>query len=122
MGRWSKVEYKTKSGYVLTDEMLEDLGDAISRGEYPGNTGRVIVAPVGRPPLYPNDELVTVAFKIPRSFRDKLDTEAKKKSESRSKFLREVLNKALLWCTYQTDMNIKAEEVLQFTRYELPGV
>ena len=90
------MEYKTKSGYVLTDEMLEELGNAISRGEYPGNVGTVIVAPVGRPPLYPDDELVTVAFKIPRSFRDKLDNEAKKKSESRSEFLREVLSKAFL--------------------------
>ena len=90
------MEYKTKSGYVLTDEMLEELGDAISRGEYPGKIGRVIVAPVGRPPLYPNDELVTVAFKIPRSFRDRLDNEAKKKSESRSELLREILNNALL--------------------------
>jgi hypothetical protein len=62
-----KMEYKTKSGYILTDTMLEELGDAITRGEYPGNIGRVIVAPVGRPPLYPNEELVTVAFKIPRS-------------------------------------------------------
>ena len=90
------MEYKTKSGHVLTDAMLEELGDAISRGEYPGSTGRVIVAPVGRPPFYPDDKLVTVAFKIPRSFRDKLDNEAKKKSETRSEFLRGVLSKTLL--------------------------
>ena len=90
------MEYKTKSGYVLTDEMLEKLGDAISRGEYPGSIGKIIVAPVGRPPLYPDDELVTVAFKIPRSFRDKLDNEAKKKSESRSAFLRDILSKTFL--------------------------
>ena len=90
------MEYKTKSGYVLTDEMLEKLGDAISRGEYPGSAGKIIVAPVGRPPLYPDDELVTVAFKIPRSFRDKLDKEAKKKSESRSEFLRGILSKTFL--------------------------
>ena len=90
------MEYKTKSGYALTDEMLEELGDAISRGEYPGNLGKVIVAPVGRPPLYPDDELVTVAFKIPRSFRDKLDNEAKKKSETRSEFLRGILSNTFL--------------------------
>ena len=90
------MEYKTKSGYVLTDEMLEELGEAISRGDYPGNVGKIIVAPVGRPPLYPDDELVTVAFKIPRSFRDKLDNEAKKKSESRSEFLRGVLSNTFL--------------------------
>jgi hypothetical protein len=90
------MEYKTKSGYVLTDDMLEALGDAMSKGEYPGNAGKVIVAPVGRPPLYQDDELVTVAFKIPRSFRDKLDNEAKKRSESRSELLRKVLSKAFL--------------------------
>ena len=90
------MEYKTKSGYVLTNEMLEKLGDAISRGEYPGKIGKIIVAPVGRPPLYPDEELVTVAFKIPRSFRDKLDKEAKKKSKSRSELLRGILSNTFL--------------------------
>jgi hypothetical protein len=89
------MEYKTKSGHVLTDVAVEELGDACERGEYPGKAGRIIVAPVGRPQLYPSDELVTVAFKIPRSYRDKLDIEAKKKKETRSGLLRGILGDVL---------------------------
>ena len=89
------MEYKTKNGYVLTDEMLEELGNACENGEYPGKAGRVIVAPAGRPQPYPSDELVTVAFKIPRSYRDRLDSEAKKKQETRSGFLRDILSDVL---------------------------
>lgn len=89
------MEYKTKSGHVITDAMLEEMGEAIERGDYPGTPGRVLVAPVGRPPLCPGEELVTVAFKIPRSYRDKLDAEAEKKKETRSEFLREVLEDVL---------------------------
>ena len=89
------MEYKTKSGYIITDVMLEELGDAIERGEYPGKADRVIISPVGRPKLFQNDELVTVAFKIPRSYRDKLDSEAKKKKETRSEFLRGIIGNVL---------------------------
>ena len=89
------MDYKTKSGHTITDAMLETLGDAIEKGDYPGEAGKIIVAPVGRPPLYQNDDLVTVAFKIPRSYRDRLDAEAEKKKETRSEFLRDVLGEFL---------------------------
>jgi len=89
------MEYKTKSGFIITDAMLEELGNAWEKGEYPGKAGKIIVAPVGRPQLYPSDELVTVAFKIPRSYRDKLDREARKKKETRSELLRGILVEAL---------------------------
>jgi Arc/MetJ-type ribon-helix-helix transcriptional regulator len=87
--------YKTKSGYVITEDMLEKIGSDCEKGIYPGESGRIIVAPVGRPSIFPNDELVTVAFKIPRSYRDKLDKTAKKKNETRSEYLREVLGEVL---------------------------
>ncbi len=85
------MTYKTKSGYVLTDEMLEALGNACERGEYPGSAGKALVAPVGRPRVFPEEELVTIAFKIPRSYRDMIDAEATKKNETRSGFLREII-------------------------------
>lgn len=86
--------YKTKSGHVLTDEMIEEIAEAAERGEYPGKPGKIIVAPPGRPSLY-DEELVTVAFKIPRSFREKLDKQAASKNETRSQFMREALEAAL---------------------------
>jgi hypothetical protein len=40
------MEYRTKSGAILTDEMLEEMGLACERGEYPGTPiGDVIVGP-----------------------------------------------------------------------------
>jgi hypothetical protein len=90
------VEYKTKSGYVITDEMLESIGDAFERGEYPGTPGEFIVAPVGRPPLCPKDDLVTIAVKVPRACRDLLDKQAKEANASRSQMMRKILDKALV--------------------------
>lgn len=66
------MEYRTKSGRVLTDAMIEELAAQAERGDYPGKAGKMLVAPRARPPLC-DEELVTVAFKIPRSFRDKLE-------------------------------------------------
>ena len=88
------MEYRTKSCRVLTDAMIEELAAQAERGDYPGKAGKMLVAPQGRPPLC-DEELVTVAFKIPRSFRDKLDKAAHGKNESRSQFLREALEAAL---------------------------
>jgi Arc/MetJ-type ribon-helix-helix transcriptional regulator len=89
------MDHKTKSGYVLTEEMLERLGEACEKGQYPGNPGAFVVAPVGRPPLCPSEDLVTIAFKIPRSQREKLDEIAVQKEVSRSEFLRDVLSEVL---------------------------
>ena len=88
------MEYTTKSGFTLTEEMIEELAEAAARGDYPGKPGKIIVAPKGRPRLY-DEELVTIAFKVPRSIRDRLDESAAKKNESRSQFLRDTLEKAL---------------------------
>lgn len=88
------MEYKTKSGRILTDAMIEELAEQAERGEYPGEPGKMLVSPQGRPPLC-DEELVTVAFKIPRSFRDRLDQAASGKNETRSQFLREALEAAL---------------------------
>jgi hypothetical protein len=38
------MEYKTKSGAVITDETLERLGDACEKGQYPGNSGKTAMA------------------------------------------------------------------------------
>lgn len=88
------MEYRTKSGAVLTDETLEELAEKAERGEYPGDPGKVIIAAPGRPPLC-DEELVTVAFKIPRSYRDRMDAKATSLNETRSQFLRDALEAAL---------------------------
>jgi len=90
------AEIKTKSGRVLTDAMIDELGEACERGEYPGTPGEFLVAPVGRPPLCAGEELVTIAFKVPRSRRDQLDERAQREHESRSGIMRKILEDALV--------------------------
>ncbi|MCI8425001.1 MAG: ribbon-helix-helix protein, CopG family [Adlercreutzia sp.] len=88
------MAYRTKSGAILTEEMIEELASQAEQGEYPGSPGAIVVAPKGRPPLC-EEELVTVAFKIPRSYRDRLDERAASLHESRSQFMRNALEAAL---------------------------
>ena len=85
--------YKTKSGATLTDDEIERLGEAAERGEYPGTPGEFIASP-GRPRLS-DEDLVTIAFKVPRSHRDALDRRAEAQGETRSQFMREALERAL---------------------------
>ena len=90
------MDYKTKSGVTITDDELNRLGEACERGDYPGVPGEIIISPVGRPPLSPDEDLVTIAFKVPRSRRDLLDKRAEKENETRSQLMREILDKALV--------------------------
>lgn len=87
-------EYVTKSGAVLTEADIERLADEAEKGEYPGVPGAWLVRPQGRPPISP-EELVTVTFKVPRSQRDAADREAVKRGETRSQFMRDILERAL---------------------------
>lgn len=88
------MQYTTKSGYVLTEEMIDELAEAAARGDYPGKPGKIIVAPQGRPKLC-DEDLVTIAFKVPRSIRDRLDKQVARNGETRSQFLRDTLERAL---------------------------
>lgn len=88
------MAYVLKGGAILTEEMIEELAEQAEKGIYPGETVEVVIAPPGRPPLC-DEELVTVAFKVPRSYRDKLDAKAKSLNETRSQFLRDALVAAL---------------------------
>lgn len=86
--------YRTKNGARLTDEDIEHLAEAAERGDYPGVPGAFVVAPPGCPRIS-EEELVTIAFKVPRSRREALDREAKACGRTRSQLIREVLERAL---------------------------
>ena len=88
------AEYRIKGGYTPTDEDFERMAKETERGEYPGTPGAWVVRPQGRPPLA-DEELVTIAFKVPRSQRDALDRKAASRNETRSQFMRDALDKAL---------------------------
>lgn len=88
------AEYRIKGGHILTDEDFERMAEEAERGEYPGTPGVWVVRPQGRPHLS-DEELVTIAFKVPRSQRDALDRKAASRKETRSQFMREALDRAL---------------------------
>ena len=88
------AEYRIKGGHTLTDEDFERMAEEAERGEYPGTPGTWVVRPQGRPPLS-DEELVTIAFKVPRSQRDALDRKAASRKETRSQFMRNALDRAL---------------------------
>jgi len=89
-------EYRMKGGHILADEDFERLGEMEERGELPpGEWGEWIVRPPGRPQLHPTEELVTIAFKVPKSHRALLDIKAKEAHSTRSQFMRDILDEAL---------------------------
>ena len=79
---------------VVTDEMLEELCKQIESGQIPGEPGEWIIAPPGRPRLS-DEELVTVAFKIPESQRDLADRIAQERNQTRSEFMRAAVAAAI---------------------------
>ncbi|MCL2403844.1 MAG: hypothetical protein FWC86_06435 [Coriobacteriia bacterium] len=91
------MAYVLKDGSILTEEMIEEWGEAAERGELPGGPDdwEWVIKPPGRPQLYPNEELVTVAFKVPAAFRDLIDSKAKENEITRSDYLRKVVSTAL---------------------------
>lgn len=88
------MEYEMKGGYKLTSEDFDRLGEACEQGNYPGTPGEWVVRPQGRPSLC-DEELVTIAFKVPASERRALDSKANSRGESRSEYLRGLVEKDL---------------------------
>ena len=88
------MEYRLKDGSVLTDEMIEALAEDIEKNGLPGKPGKYLIGPPGRPRLS-DEDLVTVAFKVPRSKREEMDEVAARRDQTRSEFLRDALEAAL---------------------------
>ncbi len=90
------TDYKMEGGVVYSDEDIEAFAASCERGEYPGEAGRWIVRPKGRPLASADEEeLVTIAFKVPRTQRDAIDHAARGRGESRSQYIRETLARAM---------------------------
>ena len=88
------MEFTLKDGTVVDESYFEQLSKKAAEGDYPGTPGEWIVRPQGRPQLC-DEELVAVAFKVPRSQRDAIDKHAASLNESRSEYLREAVARAL---------------------------
>lgn len=80
----------------MTQEEIEQLkrdGDAYGRGEWP--EAESVSVRYGRPPLFEDDELVSVTFKVGRSQLEMVDKTARERGCSRSDFLRRAVEEEL---------------------------
>lgn len=74
------MEYRLANGYVLTDEEIEERASHYERGDWEG--ALAAIRP-GRPPMT-DEEMVTIAVKMPSSLVAAID----RKSSNRSDFIR----------------------------------
>jgi len=85
-------ELRMKHG--MTDEELASLESDAKRYEN-GNWPEGKTTIMGRPPLYDDDELTNVTFRIRKSRLLAIDRMASRTGESRSEFFREAIDRAL---------------------------
>ena len=91
------------TGIKTDEELIHEIGlteqdlrrmdarkAAYEHGEFP--PGKTVL--IGRPPLS-DEELVTVAFKLPKSQKEAVDGYAKNHGQTRSQFLRGLIAKAI---------------------------
>ena len=78
------MEFKLKSGKVVTDEEIRQMAEAIENGELPGAWSGEVVR--GRPRLS-NEPLVTIPVKFPQSVVDQIDA----RTNNRSDFIRKAV-------------------------------
>lgn len=86
--------YIKKDGSVISEEWMEQIGEAAERDELPG----VVVTTqthVGRPRLFEDDELVTISVRLPKSRLDAVEQRARREGETRSDFIRSAVDRAL---------------------------
>ena len=82
----------TAKGTELTEEMMDHLAEKWESDTWEGRLTQVIV---GRPRIM-GEELVNVTFRIPKSRLSIIEAIAKSKGETRSEYLREAIDKALI--------------------------
>ena len=85
------MEYKAEDGNILTDAMLEEMAKEYEEGTWSGH-GKISK---GRPRIY-DEDMETVSFRIPKSRVAAIAKIAKRKGESKSDFIRDAIDKALL--------------------------
>ncbi len=85
---------KLADGKTYDESYFEELSNKAAKGNYPGTPGEWVIRPQGRP-KYCDEELVTIAFKVPASQREKIDALAKEENKSRSQFIRSILSSAI---------------------------
>jgi hypothetical protein len=87
--------YEKKDGTAITDDWMDAIAKAAENDQLPG----IVLSTkthAGRPRMYEDDELRTVSFRLPLSRISAIERAAERKGESRSEFLRDAVDKALI--------------------------
>ncbi|MDR1183333.1 MAG: hypothetical protein LBK67_00885 [Coriobacteriales bacterium] len=84
------MKMTTKSGKPVTEKMLDEWANSFESGEWP--KGRTVI--LGRPSLAAED-VKPVTFKLPVSKITEIDERAAQCGETRSEFLRSIIDKEL---------------------------
>ncbi len=85
------MEFKDRSGEVITDERFDAMAEEYEAGTW-GGIGEITM---GRPKLY-DEDLETVSFRLPKSRIAAVEAVAKRRGESKSDFYRKAVDRALL--------------------------
>ena len=85
------MEFKDRSGEVITDEHFDAMAEEYEAGTW-GGIGEITM---GRPKLY-DEDLETVSFRLPKSRIAAVEAVAKRRGESKSDFYRKAVDRALL--------------------------
>lgn len=83
--------FKTASGDILTDAMLDEMAKDYEEGTWAG-TGEVTM---GRPKLY-DEDMETVSFRIPRSRIAAIEALTERLGMSKSEFYRRAVDRELI--------------------------
>ena len=86
--------FKLHNGKTYNEAYFEKLSDEAGKGNYPGTPGEWVIRPQGRP-KFCDEKLVTIAFKVPVSQREKIDLLAKNENKTRSQFIRSIVSAAI---------------------------
>ena len=85
------MEFVAENGQILTDEMLDEMAKKYEDGTWCGKMGKLVV---GRPSLAEED-VKSVSFRLPVSKIAAMDARASAKGETRSEFLRDMVEAEL---------------------------
>ena len=86
------MEHRAENGQTLTDEMLDQMAQKYEDGTWGGKMGKLAL---GRPSLA-EEEVKSVSFRLPISKIAMIDARAKAKGETRSEFLRDLIEGELV--------------------------
>jgi hypothetical protein len=88
----SNMDIITDKGVAVTDEMFDKMAAEYESGTWEGGVGRIVM---GRPRLS-DEDTQTISFKLTKSRVAAIDRITEKSGETRSEFLRNAVDRALV--------------------------